>query len=169
MLVGLSESPAQVFARLELRSTTDPETGCKIWNGARLKGYGVVRINKQMYRTHRLAWEAVNGPVPDGLELDHLCHTKARCDRGHDCPHRPCWNPEHLEPITHAANILRGDSPWAKNARKTHCIRGHEFVEHLTVRTARGGRSCFLCRAQRNSDRSQQKAAAKTLASRKDQ
>lgn len=151
--------PAGVLARLAARSTIDPATGCKIWHGARLKNYGVIRVNGKSRRVHRVAWEAVNGPVPDGLELDHTCHTKADCDRGNECPHRPCWNTDHLEPVTHAENVLRGDSPSAKHARQTHCKRGHEFIEHLTTRTKSGGRSCYLCRAEHRANRRSERAS----------
>ena len=154
-------NPDAILARLQSRSTSDPATGCKIWNGARLKNYGAINIDGKMRRVHRVAWELAHGPVPAGLELDHLCHTQADCERGPDCPHRPCWNVEHLEPVTHAENVLRGDSPSAKHARQTHCKRGHEFVPHLTAITKTGGRVCYLCRADYRAKRSAEKAAAR--------
>jgi hypothetical protein len=65
--------------------------------------------------------------------------------------HRRCVNPEHLEPVTSAVNTRRGRSPSAVNARKTHCVRGHEFTPQNTawkVSTARP-RPRRLCRACR--------------------
>ena len=74
------------------------ETPCWIWKGGlTTAGYGQVCIggNKQDY-SHRIYWERANGPVPAGLELDHLCRQRA------------CCNPSHLEPMTHLENIRRG-------------------------------------------------------------
>jgi hypothetical protein len=48
-----------------------------------------------MYAAHRVYWERANGPVPDGLEIDHLCYTPA------------CVNPAHMETVTHGENLRR--------------------------------------------------------------
>lgn len=145
--MGLSDSQAAVLARLTSYSTTDPVTGCKIWNRARVKNYGVIQLNGKLRRVHRVAWELFNGPVPDGLELDHRCHTDADCDLGPACPHRPCWNPDHLEPVTHRENVLRGTSPSARHAVKTHCPKEHPLSgDNLYVIPSTGGRQCRLCR-----------------------
>ena len=45
---------------------------------------------------HKMAWELVNGPVPTGLDLDHLCRVRA------------CVNAEHLEAVPHEINAQRG-------------------------------------------------------------
>lgn len=72
------------------------ETPCHIWQLATLPtGYGVEWDGETMRGAHVLAWEAVHGPVPAGLELDHKCNV------------RPCRNVEHLEPVTHAENLRR--------------------------------------------------------------
>lgn len=74
----------------------EDESGCWIWQRARYStGYGVVRLNGRMAHAHRIVFERHNGPVPEGLELDHLCGVRA------------CVNPLHLEPVTHAENIRR--------------------------------------------------------------
>lgn len=71
---------------------------CLIWQGALTDdGYGRARIGGRKKRlTHVLMWEYVNGPVPAGLELDHLCRVRA------------CGEPAHLEPVTTAVNARRG-------------------------------------------------------------
>lgn len=75
----------------------DPDAGCWLWqrsrNGA---GYGVVRRGGKTLYCHVLCWESVNGPVPEGMELDHVV-----------CQNKQCCNPGHLEPVTHAANCQR--------------------------------------------------------------
>lgn len=76
---------------------------------------------------------------------DHLCHT-ADCEGGFTCPHRACVNPAHLRVVTHAVNTLTGNGFAAANARKTHCIRGHEFTTENTLpRRGRYGRRCRTC------------------------
>ncbi|HEY8766071.1 MAG TPA: HNH endonuclease signature motif containing protein [Dehalococcoidia bacterium] len=73
--------------------------GCWPWTGViHPLGYGHVNIpgtrNPQM--AHRASYEFFVGPIPDGLELDHLCRN------------RGCVNPSHLEPVTHLENVRRG-------------------------------------------------------------
>lgn len=77
---------------------------------------------------HRVAYELLVGLIPDGLELDHLCRNPA------------CVNPAHLEPVTHAENMRRGE-----RAMKTHCPQGHAYDEANTYRIRSGGRQCRTC------------------------
>ena len=79
---------------------------CWLWKGTiMLNGYGQFKTRNQRHLAHRFAYNAVRGAIPDGLQLDHLCRVRA------------CVNPDHLEPVTGTVNILRGESPGAKNAR----------------------------------------------------
>lgn len=111
--------------------------GCWNWTGATSQdGYGILLVKRQTLYMPRFAWGLRHGPMVDGLEPDHLCRNPA------------CVNPDHLEPVTHRENVLRGDSPTAINARKTHCKRGHEFtVENTYVTPSTGGRNCRTCLA----------------------
>lgn len=111
--------------------------GCWLFGGGRNKyDYGVVKMpgERRSGLAHRLMYESDRGPIPPGMETDHLCRVRA------------CVNPWHLEIVTRHENILRGISPWAKNARKTHCKHGHEFTPENTLRTTNGGRSCRICK-----------------------
>lgn len=71
-------------------------TPCWIWQAQKSLGYGKVIIRKKRVWAHRAMWEQTNGPIPKGLELDHLCRTPA------------CIRPEHLEAVTHLENVRRG-------------------------------------------------------------
>jgi hypothetical protein len=110
--------------------------GCIEFTGTKSSGYGSFRAaSSSQSLAHRIAWVATNGPIPDGLVLDHLCRNRA------------CANPEHLEVVTHRVNILRGSGAAAKHAAKTHCKHGHEFTESNTYLDSKG-RRCRTCRDQ---------------------
>ncbi|WP_433705830.1 HNH endonuclease signature motif containing protein [Paraburkholderia sacchari] len=71
---------------------------CWVWvAGLKEDGYGSFRANEKSVIAHRWYWERINGPVEDGMELDHLCRNPA------------CVRPDHLEPVTHQENVLRGN------------------------------------------------------------
>lgn len=126
---------APLFERLLAKVCIRGE--CWEWTGSTTNGgYGVIWKGEQQFRTHRLAYELFIGPIPKGLELDHLCSNP------------PCLRPEHLEAVTHKENCLRGVSPPAENARKTHCKRGHLFSDSNTYIVPRGGRECRICKRE---------------------
>lgn len=117
--------------------------GCWLWAAHRNnKGYGVFSPawDIRVY-AHRWSYEQAKGPVPEGLELDHLCRNPA------------CVNPDHLEAVTHRENILRSEAPTAINAAKTHCINGHAFDLENTFLRAGGGRQCRACYRERSAAR----------------
>lgn len=95
-----------------------------------------------MLLAHRAAWLVTHGEIPDGMTLDHLCHTAdPTCPGGVADPHRRCCNPAHLEPVSLAENKRRGLSGAARNARKETCKYGHR---NWKVR-ANGSRRCVDC------------------------
>lgn len=98
-------------------------------------GYVQISVSPGKSYVHRLAYEALVGPIPAKMDLDHLCRNHA------------CWNPEHLQPVPHRVNILRGRGPTAVNARKARCIHGHPLDEANTYVNPRGTRECSTCRA----------------------
>ncbi|HSN21677.1 MAG TPA: HNH endonuclease signature motif containing protein [Usitatibacter sp.] len=113
-------------------------TRCWLWTASRDRdGYGffyLPRGSARLLRAHRVAYELVVGPIPDGLTLDHLCRAPA------------CVNPAHLDPCTMGENVRR--SPLAifnARAEQTHCTRGHPFDEKNTGIHS-GRRMCRACR-----------------------
>lgn len=86
-------------------------------------------------------YEAFVGPIPDGLQIDHLCRV------------RHCVNPAHLEPVTIAENVRRGA------AAQTHCKYGHEYTPENTV-IHHGGRECRTCNRIRSRRRYYEKREA---------
>jgi HNH endonuclease len=146
--------PATVRERLYARLVPDPETGCLLWTGSCTpQGYGRIRVGDRETFVHRVAWELENGPIPDGLEIDHV---KAR-----GCRHRNCANIAHLEAVTHAENCRRGDVGKHRR-RRTHCKRGHLLDEASTYTLPDGRRSCRICKLayQRSWRQKQLEAAA---------
>lgn len=98
-------------------------------------------------RAHRISYELVVGPIPEGYQIDHLCHDPADCTLCDECPHRRCVNPTHLKAVTPRENTLRSGSFAAVLAVKTHCLHGHPFDEANTY-LARRGRECRVCRRE---------------------
>lgn len=108
--------------------------GCWLWNGQiNQGGYGFITLNKKTVLAHRASYEFLKEEIPKGLVIDHLCKV------------RNCVNPDHLEAVTLVENTMRGDCPWAINARKTHCSNGHEFSDKNTKKDSRGNRRCIQC------------------------
>lgn len=81
---------------------------------------------------HRVAYARVHGPIPPGLQVDHLCRTRA------------CINPDHLEAVTGRVNTLRGCTITARNAKKSICAQGHP-LQASNVRHWKGERICRTC------------------------
>ena len=123
-------------ARVEAKLFPVTESGCWLWTGAVLpNGYGVLTYQKQRKYAHRLVYELLRAPIPEGLQLDHLC--RVRC----------CANPDHLEPVTLQENLRRGDVN--QYVKATHCKRGHEFTVENTYqyknKIGNPKRNCRAC------------------------
>lgn len=115
------------------------ESGCWIWMGqignGYNDGYGKFRFHQKTLLAHRVIYEIVKGPIPEGLYPDHLC--RVRC----------CVNPYHIELVTNRENILRGSNMAAKYIKRTHCNNGHELTPENTVKRydSKTARRCRIC------------------------
>lgn len=122
--------PAGFMDKVEIQPN-----GCWLWQGtphkARASDPGYGRWGQK--KAHRVAWEAKNGPVPEGLHLDHFF-----------CDTTMCVNPDHVRPVTIRENVYRGSNPSTFNLAKTHCKRGHELTPENLVKS-KNGRRCLLC------------------------
>lgn len=139
--------PANLTEQLERQ-----DSGCLYWTGrsGTPGGYGIVHVAPDRdIPVHVAAYELWVGPIPDGFEVDHLCHDPDTCHLSDGCPHRRCVEPTHLLPVPPLANSLRSNSPWAINARKTHCREGHPLPEY----TPGERRRCWTCDTARRAQR----------------
>ena len=123
-------------------STQEDLFGCLHWQGLKTPG-GYGRYGRGY--AHRRVYEDRFGPIAQGMQIDHLCDT------------RDCVNIDHLRVSTPRENTLRSLYTVAgKNARKTHCLRGHPFDEANTYRRPDdGGRVCRTCAAMHSKEYNQ--------------
>ncbi|MFG1963180.1 HNH endonuclease signature motif containing protein [Nonomuraea sp. NPDC049028] len=110
-----------------LSKVTPGYGGCWIWTGIIINsGYprlGITRQRKtKQYLAHRLSYRLFVGPIPNGMQIDHLCMV------------RRCVNPRHLEVVTPQVNVLRSPNTMASRwGHRTHCERGHEYTPENTL------------------------------------
>lgn len=144
---------ASLRERFYGRLVIDPDTGCLLWTGYISEdGYGIVHTGGKVRKVHRVAWELANGPIPSGLQLDHLCRV------------RNCANVDHLEPVTQRVNVMRGQGIAPKRAAQTECIHGHPFTEANTIRDDRGNRRCKTCARRRGREYMRRKRSGRPAA-----
>jgi hypothetical protein len=147
--VRAAAKPVQTVAdRLFAKATAGPGN-CLIWTGALNDGgYGLISIDGRNRRAHRVAYEQVIGPIPDGMELDHTCHNQDDTCPGGRCLHRRCVNPHHLEPVSKQENALRSKlTRTGRNVRRTHCPKGHPYSGENLYVDPTGRRACRACQA----------------------
>jgi len=114
---------------------------CWNWDASiRRGGYGRFTINGKSVVAHRFSYELLIGPIPEGMQLDHLCRN------------RKCVNPDHLEPVTLQENLRRGEgnkkatiAAAKKRMSKKYCKRGHPYDSINTYIRPDGGRDCRTC------------------------
>lgn len=114
------------------------DNGCWLWHGAiKPGGYGAFMTGRKPFKksnnAHRWIYEFLNGPIRDGLVIDHLCRT------------RNCVNPKHMEPTTMRENLMRGFSPTSLNAKKQVCPNGHPLMPVPASYNTSAKRYCPIC------------------------
>ena len=112
---------------------------CLIWQGyTHCEGYALIILDGKIYRLHRVVYTYFKGPIPPGLTIDHV----ATCG----CQSKACISIDHLEAVTNRVNILRGNGVAGRNARQTHCKRGHPLTSENLIQYRTGRmRTCRLC------------------------
>jgi hypothetical protein len=134
--------PKPVPVAERLWAKVDKTETCWLWTGGRnASGYGRITESKRLesgrrWYTHRLVYTLLVGPIPDGMELDHLCRV------------RHCCNPEHLEPVTPGVNVARSEGPTADAVRAFLtgvCPRGHDVTGYGAMPLSGGRRRCREC------------------------
>lgn len=132
------------------RQAKPQANGCWMWTGqGNSDGYGMFQPGpgQQRQMTHRWAYEAYVGPIPDGMQVDHKCHTDdSACPGGRDCPHRRCCNPAHLEAVTASENTKRQRHA---GRLRTECPQGHPYSGANLILGKDGKRRCRECDRQR--------------------
>ena len=132
-----------LLERIEQKYIPEPNSGCWLWLGAVTPtGYGTISIKHKTYHAHRTVYECLVGPIPAGLQLDHLCRV------------RSCVNPAHLEPVTNQVNLLRGKRSFSA------CKNGHPYTPD-NIYTIKGYYRCCRTCKKLSDNRADQKRRAK--------
>jgi hypothetical protein len=125
-----SDPVSRFWQRVERTDT------CWLWKGEAGRGryWSIAGASIGRVPVHRFSYEIHKGPIPEGMQVDHLCRTPN------------CVNPAHLEAVPQRVNCLRGVGPTAQNARRTHCVNGHPFDNANTYRRlGTSARACKEC------------------------
>lgn len=123
-----------------LRRCVQQDDGCLVFQGSLNRGYGRVTVwegppgqrRPRVHQSHRLVYEALVGPIPDDMTIDHLCSNKA------------CQNVDHMEVVTREENTRRGATRRWSGVVITHCPQGHEYTPDNT-RIVNGSKACREC------------------------
>lgn len=105
----------------------EPNSGCWLWSGHSVCGYGYTSWPGKTARAHRVIYQILVGAIPAGLTLDHKCFTPA------------CVNPDHLDVATIGENTRR------YLASLTHCPYDHPKTPENTYHKPSGGIGCLPC------------------------
>ena len=128
---GDSRLPLRFWTKVQPQSN-----GCWEWTAAKDgKGYGAFNIGGKMRLAHRVAYDTLIGPMPKGLESDHLCRNIS------------CVYPAHIEPVTRSENLRRARLLLVP---KTHCPHGHPYTDDNLYINPKGHRLCRTCNKQRH-------------------
>jgi hypothetical protein len=122
----------------------DVHNDCWIWKGSKTgSGYGQIWVDGKYVTAHRISYELMVGPIPEGHAVDHLCRN------------RPCVRPDHLQALEHHENWTQ----W--NLSKTHCPNGHPYGgDNLQVKPS-GEWRCRICHNTQERKRNARKRGLK--------
>jgi len=129
-----TSDPERIWKHIKI--SKDPNA-CWIWTAYKNKdGYGVMGYNNRLYLAHGFVYLYLVGEISKFKELDHFL-----------CKNTACVNPDHLQPVTHKVNCMRGDHFTNNhNRKKTHCPNGHEYTKDNTFVRQNGRRDCLICK-----------------------
>lgn len=97
-----------------------------------MSGYG--RVNNRL--AHRIAYEEQVGPIPDGFQVHHLCHTK------------PCVNVEHMELLTVSEHARLHSTGRTRVVELSHCPHGHAYTPENNMKRRGKQHECRECRRE---------------------
>lgn len=135
--------PRSMFNRFWEKVDERSEDDCWAFSDLNHAGYGRLWFRSPSSQqacvlAHVFSYEIHVGPVPEGLELDHTCRNRA------------CVNPTHLEPVTHAENMRRGQAPSMLLRHANRCAQGHDLSEPDNYFFYRGVKNCKVCNRRRD-------------------
>jgi len=123
-------SPEESF---EARTMPVTETGCLLWTGGTsADGYGLMWVGGKGVYAHRYAWERANGPIPEGMHVDHKCHTPA------------CCNIDHLRLATSAENSRNKSGAYANNTSGYRGVSWSKKAGKWQAQTMLDGKNRYL-------------------------
>ena len=119
-----------------LAERIDATGDCWEWSGGHDRdGYSIdLRHRGRRYKVHRFMWEALVGPIPEGMQIHHQCENTG------------CINPDHLMVVTPKENTNLSHSA---NSNKTHCLQGHPYSGKNLRNPPSSGRRCKTCENQK--------------------
>lgn len=131
---GHSRYGSVYATRLDPRIEAVPESGCWVWmSGCDKDGYGRTWRDGKSRKAHREFWQSTNGPIPEGLVIDHICRV------------RSCVNPDHMRVVDAVTNVMTNSGGiGAVNAKKSCCSRCGGPYER--VKWTSSGRACVPCK-----------------------
>lgn len=127
------EKPGTPILTRLLRRVVKVEPGCWLWTGSKSRGYGNITVNNQSYWCHRLAYQEMVGPIPEG----HHVH--------HSCANPLCLNPDHLIAVSEHEHYTTLHDAGRFHRSKTHCRHGHAYNQQNTRIQKDGQRTCRIC------------------------
>lgn len=114
---------------------TEWQGDCLIWTGATVSGYGQMFFDSKGIWTHRYVWERANGPIPEGMVVDHLCFIPA------------CCNIDHLRVVSRRQNSQRKSGPPQNNTSGHRGVKRHgeKWQVAVTAYGVRGHYGTYDC------------------------